>query len=146
MQEVIDLLEKAVRNTKAYRSVVFWGNPNFLIVSKYDFNQALAKLQEVPEPTSLGKDIRKIAKSIRSETDRNIINQAADRLDAWWNYIEELQAKRDKCDDCVYLIADSEIINEHIEKEKILEKTIQELQSKIAKLVDGQQAKTIAES
>lgn len=60
--------------------------------------------------------------------------------------IKQLQAKRDKCDDCVYLIADSELINEHIEKEQVLEKTISELQAQIDKLVEGQQAKTIAGS
>ena len=48
-----------------------------------------------PEPTSLSNTIRHIADNIKSETDRNIICQATDRLDAWWKYINELKEEVD---------------------------------------------------
>lgn len=51
----------------------------------------LEAIIQCAEPTSLGKTIREIADSIPSETNRNIINQAANRLDAWWKYIKELE-------------------------------------------------------
>ena len=53
-------------------------------------------LKQQPEPTSLGNTIRRIANNSKcNETDRNIIHQAADRLDAWWKYINELKEEVD---------------------------------------------------
>lgn len=43
--------------------------------------------------TSLGNSIRKISESVSDETSRNIIKQAADRLDCWWAYIQELNER-----------------------------------------------------
>lgn len=74
--------------------------------------------------------------------DRGILDSGAIKmLDQALAKLREKPEPTEKCDDCVYLEADGEIINEHIEKEKVLEKTIQELQAQIDK-----QAKAIAGS
>jgi len=53
------------------------------------------------EPTSIGNSIRRIAERILGESDKNIINQAADRLDVWWRRIEELESVIQKCIDAM---------------------------------------------
>ena len=55
---------------------------------------------EQPKATSIGNKIREIAsKDILGQTklvrDKDILNQAADRLDAWWKYINELKEEVD---------------------------------------------------
>ena len=92
IQEIIDLLEKANEGTtllphKAYYRV----NPD-------KYNQALTLLKQQPKATSIGNKIREIAnKDILGQTklvrDKDILNQAADRLDAWWKYIGELKVQ-----------------------------------------------------
>jgi len=47
---------------------------------------------------------------------------------------ERIKGLEKKCDNCVFLEADKEIINEQIEKEKILEKRIKELEAKNKRL------------
>lgn len=46
-EKIRGLLEGAVRDKKVYSTCVFWRNPNFLIVSKYDFEKALSLLPPV---------------------------------------------------------------------------------------------------
>ena len=100
VEEVIELLEEAADEVDSIDAVEFpIHNQKMQIL----MNQALTKLREAPEPTSLGNTIRNIAKSIPNETNRNIVNQAANRLDRWWRYIGELkvhlkqlQAENDK--------------------------------------------------
>ena len=57
-------------------------------------------LKQQPKATSIGNKIREIAsKDILGQTklvrDKDILNQAADRLDAWWKYINELKEEVD---------------------------------------------------
>ncbi len=47
----IELLKNSIRDTKSYGSIVFWGNPNFLIVSKYEFDLAIAELEKTEAET-----------------------------------------------------------------------------------------------
>ena len=88
-KEIIDLLEKA-------RAEMLQGG-NWSINYKEGFSdaidQALTLFKQQPtKPTSLGNTIRRIADNSKcNETDKNIIHQAADRLDAWWKYIGELK-------------------------------------------------------
>ncbi len=87
IKEAIELLGKAKKEVFEVVASEMVG----LIIQPIE--DALSLLKQSCETTSLGNSIRSIAKSIRSETDRNIINQAADRLDAWWAYIQELKGK-----------------------------------------------------
>ncbi len=85
IKEAIELLGKAKKEVFEVVASEMVG----LIIQPIE--DSLSLLKQPCETTSLGNSIRSIAKSIRSETDRNIINQAADRLDAWWAYIQELK-------------------------------------------------------
>lgn len=51
-EQIRKLLEESLRDSKVYGPMIFRGNPNFLIVSKYDYDQALALLKEQPEPAT----------------------------------------------------------------------------------------------
>ena len=86
-KEIIDLLNKAI-GTMPHIEHKQDDNDAYCLVSK-----ALTLFKQQPtEPTSLGNTIRRIADNSKcNETDKDIIHQAADRLDAWWKYIGELK-------------------------------------------------------
>lgn len=46
VKTAIEELKNSVRDTNSYGPIVFWGNPNFLIVSKYEFDEAIAELEK----------------------------------------------------------------------------------------------------
>jgi len=94
IKEAIKLLENIIRITNTQPFTI-----SDEIINK-QASQALAKLRAEPEPTSLGNTLRSIAdNSTKSETDKNIIYQAAHRLDRWWAYIQELKTK-ESCGTC----------------------------------------------
>ena len=112
IQEIIDLLEKAEKHHN--NNCLLCARKDTLISHALAILKPLQVLQGLtgtvfegeypdykpipcpdckqPEPTSLGNTIRRIANNSKcNETDKNIIHQAADRLDAWWKYIGELK-------------------------------------------------------
>ena len=110
IQEIIDLLEKAKTKlaaieirTKARPYVKDKGDKPVWVMARGGFeciDQALTLLKQQPKATSIGNKIREIAsKDILGQTklvrDKDILNQAADRLDAWWKYINELKEEVD---------------------------------------------------
>jgi len=78
------------------RKDVYWIKREEELQSQLKAANIRIKSQNEPaKPTGIGNSLRRISKSITSETDGNIINQAATRLDCWWKYIKQLKEQAD---------------------------------------------------